>query len=233
LNEQRPSTMPALANTKPFAVQCLVQLLIRAGKHGRALNLTKAYLKAIPRTIDAKTVRRCLGIIHAHIVATSGKNALAKFYQSRRTLVSLLKLHPRLRPNSRTLYLLLHPLARARPSGSVAWKVLCAFKSQWGPRVEDRRVQRRVAQFALKEGRMDVVETMILSEKADARYRRRRLLEEKMTDALKRVIAKWRMRLAFRNVYPRNGREARLWYRLRARTRRKAYQRRRANLEVG
>ncbi|KAF8905499.1 hypothetical protein CPB84DRAFT_1771591 [Gymnopilus junonius] len=230
LNEQRPSTMPALANTKAFAVLCLVRLLIRTGKYDRALHLTKAYFEAIPRSIDAKTIRRCLAIIHAHMAATTRKKALANFYERNRVLFSLLKFHRQLRPNSRTLYLLLHPLARARPSGSVAWKVLRKWRNEWGTYVEDRRVQRRVAQFALKEGRMDVVKEMVLAEQADTHYRRRRLFELQITNGLKKSRAKWRMKLAFRNIYPRNGIEALRWSRLLENIRRKRRRRNRRSM---
>ncbi|KDR84901.1 hypothetical protein GALMADRAFT_44846, partial [Galerina marginata CBS 339.88] len=215
LTKSRPKSMPTLANTPPFAVYCLVQLLLRTGNQDRGLALTKAYFKVMPRTVTTKTVLRCLAIIHAHMAATPGKDGLPKFYESRRTLFSLLKLHPQFRPSSRTLHLLLRPLRRAKRCGSIAWKVLCTFRSQWGRVIEDRRVQRRVSQLALKEGRMDVVRKVAYSEQSESRLRRRRLLEERLVDGLKKFPPRWHIIFPLRNLYPKNGREARLWCRLR------------------
>ena len=219
LNDNQPENMPPLAQTSPFAIYCIVNLLVRANNRDRALALTKAFFESIPRYMDARTARRCLNIIHVHLISCPAKNGLPRFYESRRTLISLLKLHPSLRPNSRTLFLSLAPLHRAKRCGTIAFKILNSFKSQWGPHVEDRRVRRRVTQLALKEGRMDIVETIARSERSERRYRRRRLLEEHVAGSLTRVPSRWHIRFPLRKVFPRNGRETHLWARLRARTR--------------
>ncbi|KIM48282.1 hypothetical protein M413DRAFT_440002 [Hebeloma cylindrosporum] len=219
LNDNRPQNMPPLAQTSPFAIYCIVNLLVRSSNRDRALALTKAFFESIPRYMDARKVRRCLSIIHVHLVYCPATNGLPRFYESRRTLISLLKLHPSLRPNSRTLFLLLAPLQRAKRCGTIASKTLKSFKSQWGPQVEDRRVQRRVTQLALKEGRMDIVENITRQERSERRYRRRRLLEEHVAGGITRVASRWHIRFPLRKVFPRNGRETRLWVRLKSRTR--------------
>ena len=225
LEENKPASMPALGDMYPIGISFLVRLLILAGKRRNAEGLINSYLNAIPRDIDAKMRRRCLSFIHAYIATIPEKVALAKVYEARRTLIRFLKQHPRIRPNSQTLCILLRPLRRARACGTVALKVLNDAKAAWGRQVEDRRVRRLVADLALKEGRMDVVTKMLQEETSEAQYRRRRLLEERMTYTPRRIIARWRMRNPLRRVYPRNGREARLWYRLRARIRYKSYRR--------
>ncbi|PPQ92682.1 hypothetical protein CVT25_013989 [Psilocybe cyanescens] len=232
LSDHRPAHVPTLANTKPFAVYCLTQLLIRTGNRERALNLTEAYFQSMPRCMDTKNALRCLATIHAHMVSCTAKDGLPKFFETRRTLISLLKLHPLLRPNSRTLYLLLGPLRRAKKCGTVAWKTLRTFRSQWGTQVEDKQVRRRVSQLALKEGRMDLVTKMMESEASDRRYRQRRLHEEYMTDGLERVHPGWHARFPSRDLYPKNGREARLWLRLTVRTRKIVKKRKRIRPNV-
>ena len=224
LNDNRPENMPPLAQTSPFAIYCIINLLVRADNRDRALALTKAFFKSIPRYMDARRVRRCLNIIHVHIISSPAKNGLPRFYEARRTLISLLKLHPSLRPNSRTLFLLLAPLYHTKRCGTIAFNLLKSFKSQWGPHVEDRRVQRRVTQLALKEGRMDIVKNIARSERSERRYRRRRLLEEHVVGSLTRVPSRWHIRFPLRKVFPRNGRETRLWTRLKARTRLKTWE---------
>lgn len=225
LNQNRPRNMPPLSHTPPHAIYCIVQLLMKSGNKDRALKLTKAFFGAISRSLSHTNMRWCLDIIHAHMLSCSAKDGLPRFYEARRTLVALLSLHRSLHPNSKTLYLLLAPLQRAKHCGTKAWKQLSKFKSEWGPFVEDRRVQRRVANLALKEGRMDIVKKIARAERTERRYRQRRLSEDQMTQRIRRVRSRaCQVRLPFRLVYPKNGREARLWYRLRVRIR-KVYQR--------
>jgi len=223
LYDNQPVNMPPLAQTSPFAIYCIVNLLVRANNRHRALALTKAFFEALPRYMDARKARRCLNIIHVHIIHSTAKNGLPRFYESRRTLISLLKLHPSLRPNSRTLFLLLAPLQHSKRCGTIASKTLKSFKSQWGSHIEDRRVQRRVTQLALKEGRMDIVEKIAQSERSERRYRRRRLLEEGVAGGVTRVPSRWHIRFPLRKVFPRNGRETHLWAQLRARTQLKTF----------
>ncbi|KAF9481028.1 hypothetical protein BDN70DRAFT_931262 [Pholiota conissans] len=226
LSQYRPRSMPPLSRTTPHAVYCIVQLLIRSGDTDRALKLTQAFFRAIPKSLTHSHIRWCLEIIHAHMVSCSAKNGLPRFYEARRTMISLLKLHRSLRPNSKTLYLILAPLQRAKICGTKAWKTLAKFKAEWGPFVEDRRVQRRVADLALKEGRMDIVKKITDMERTE-RYRRQRILsEDQMTRRIYHIRQRlWQVRLPQQQVYSRNGKEARLWYRLRARVRCKIYQR--------
>ncbi|KAH9487016.1 hypothetical protein JR316_0001082 [Psilocybe cubensis] len=218
ISDNRPSNVPTLPNTKPFAVYCLTQLLIRTGNRHRALDLAKAYFQSLPRSMDTKSALRCLDTIHALMVSCPAKNGLPRFYEARRMLVSLLKLHPSLRPNSRTIYLLLGPLQRAKKCGTIAWKTLSFYRRVWGEQVEDKRVRRRVSHLALKEGRMDVVNQMMQSEASD-RYRQRRLHEEVMANGVDRGRPGWHIHFPPRELYPKYGRETRLWTRLRGKLR--------------
>ncbi|KAF9568473.1 hypothetical protein CPC08DRAFT_702488 [Agrocybe pediades] len=211
-----PSSMPTLGNSSPYGVYCVVKLLIRTGSQDRAIALIKAYFKAIPRSIHSRTASGCLDIIHLHMISSTAKNGLAKFYDMRKRLFALLKLHPMFKPTSRTLYLLLGPVLRAKYSGTVAWNLLTSFRKNWGDTIEDRRVRRRIIQCALKQGCMDVVSWMSASEEAAGRRRRRE--ERSIGNTKGRHIPTTALQLPpLTEVYSKNGRETHSWFRLRAR----------------
>lgn len=227
LLQNRPAHIPTLANTRPFAVYCLVQLLVMTKNRERALALTKAFFKTMSRSMDSRNVMWCLNIVHVLMMSSPLKDGLPRFYETRKILLSSVKLHPLLRPNSRSLYLLLAPLRRAKHCGTIAWKTLRTFRSYWGKMVVDLSVKRRVAQLALKEGRLDVVKKLGLPELPSyGSCRHRRSNEKNLATASRRGPLASQIRLSSREFYFREGREARLWVRLKMRAY-KAFQKRR------
>ncbi len=208
LHNSSPTDIPLLSVTPPFAIFCLVDLMLRLGRHATAMALTEAYLKALPRSLTRRSVVNCLRIIHSHLARCTAKSGLPRFYAARQMLISFLQLHPALKPNGRTLCLLFKALQRAKRCGTVAWKQLAKFKNDWGPQVENRCVLRRVSQLALKEGRLDITQKIRKLEFVSRLHRRE--------DGQLKQVRK-RRRLPYRLIYPRNGKEARMWYRHRAR----------------
>jgi hypothetical protein len=208
LHNCSPTDIPPLSTTPPFAVFCMVDLMLRLGRQETAMALTEAYLKALPRSLTSRSVVNCLRIIHSHLALCKAKSGLPRFYAARQILISFLQLHPALKPNARTLCLLFKALQRAKRCGTVAWKQLAKFKNDWGPQVENRCVLRRVSQLALKEGRLDITQKIRKLEFVSRLHRRE-------DGELKQV--RKRRRLPYRLIYPRNGKEARMWFRHRAR----------------
>jgi len=217
LHNITPGKVPSLETTSPFAIFCLVDLMLRTGRQKPAASLTKAYFKALPQFLNQKAVLSCLKIIRCHMGHCTTKPGLPRFYDVRRMLISFLQLNPSLKPNGRTLCLLFKSLQRAKKCGTVAWMQLAKFKKDWGPQVENRRILRCVSQLALKEGRLDITK-IIHRQDYGLRIRgRMRLREESLVGRLE--AANQGHRLPYRLIYPRNGREARHWYRHRVRTR--------------
>lgn len=208
LHNCSPTDIPPLSTTPPFAVFCLVDLMLRLGKQATAMALTESYLKALPRSLTSRSVVNCLRIIHTHLAHCKVKSGLPRFYAARQMLISFLQLHPALKPNTRTLCLLFKTLQRAKRCGTVAWKQLAKFKNDWGPQVENRSVLRRVSQLALKEGRLDITQKI---RKLEFVFRHHRREDGELKEVRKR------RRLPYRLIYPRNGKEARMWCRHRAR----------------
>ncbi|GLB36053.1 hypothetical protein LshimejAT787_0303410 [Lyophyllum shimeji] len=135
-----PAIIPHdLAQTPPKAVYSVVSIMLDHEQTEAALSLTRAYLTSLPPRISNSCARTCLDIIHLHMVAGSSQRGLRRLYETRRTTVSLISLHPALRPTSTTLFLLLAPLRHAKRCGTVAWNIYRTFRAQWGGRIEDRR----------------------------------------------------------------------------------------------
>ena len=213
-------TREEVALTPPRVVYSILMVLFKCSQGALATSLTKLYFTGLPDKIPAAWTRTCLDIVHLHILFGSPDRGLRRLYETRRILVSLLRLLPGLRPTSTTLFLLLAPLKDVKKCGTVAQNILRSFKKQWGARMEDRRVRRRVATLAAKEGRMDIVERLLQTERAlrwpHGAWRVTR-------GVLGGVVLSRRRyrRLTANQIFKHNGREERHWSRFLKRMRRR------------
>ena len=222
MNTNRPLSIPALQDTPPAAIRNIVQLMVKAKLRRQALKLTEDYFKALPLELNRRMNHRCLDIVKVHLAFNgTGKTGLARFNVAKTLLFSLLSSNPSLRPTSDTLIYVLSTLKKAKRCGTRAWNFVSLCKEKWGPEVEDRRVQRHLSKWALKEGRMDIVATILRAEALERRARQRRILELEVVGDLRRPRAKLLHRPCVRRMYPRNGREAQLWRHLGRRIHRK------------
>ncbi|KAG6912038.1 hypothetical protein DXG01_000286 [Tephrocybe rancida] len=199
LMNNRPTVVPHdLSSTPPKAIYHTVWIMLNVGQSDTALSLSKSYFASLPPQISRSWYRICLDILHLNIAKGSSQQGLRRLYESRRAMVSLISAYPTLQPTSTTLFLLLAPLYRAKRCGTVAANTLRAFKSLYGSRTEDRRVRRRVALLALKEGRRDIVQKMLDRERgarwAHATWR--------LTERVTGTAAKPRSHLKDNLVYP-------------------------------
>ncbi|KAG6841913.1 hypothetical protein C0991_005093 [Blastosporella zonata] len=215
LMNNRPIAIPHdLSRTPPKHIYHAVWTMLHVGQAETALSLTKSYFSCLPPRLPGSWYQTCLDILHLHIAKGSTQKGLRRLYESRRTLVSLLSIYPTLRPTSTTLFLLLSPLYRAKRCGTVAANTVRAFKSQYGSRSEDRRVRRRVALLALKEGRSDIVKDMLRRERgarwAHATWRLTRRVIGTAAKSWPRKL----LRPPTRTIFRRNGQEERRWCRL-------------------
>lgn len=139
----------------------VVQSLMRMRLRTKAIALAMRYLAGLPRTLSPKCARASMDLVHV-ILALSPGRGLRRMQEDRRTLLSFLAIHPFLRPTSTTLFVLLGSLRYAKHRGSHAWEVMDSFRRRWGPQIVDKRVIRRVASFAVAEGRRDIADRMLL-----------------------------------------------------------------------
>ena len=222
MSTNRPLSIPALKDTRPDGIRMVVQMMIRSGMKRQALKLTEDYFRALPPDMDNNMNHWCLEIVKIHL-ASNGirKTLLPKFNAAKSLYFSLLSLNPSLRPTSNTLMFILFPLKGIKRCGTVAWKFISFCKEKWGPEVEDRQIRRRLVNLALKEGRMDIVETVLRAQRDQFRESSSYSTEREAVGEALPPLTEFADRPSIRRIYPGIGRENYLWFRLRLRVRRK------------
>ncbi|KAF7299668.1 FAD/NAD(P)-binding domain-containing protein [Mycena chlorophos] len=162
-----------------YSVLVIVRGMLAAGRPESATALAVRYFHELPEHVDRRWAAKCVLVIDAFIAHEAHKRggpALADFYSARRKLNSMLALHPDLRPTAKTLAILLSTLRRTRQRGAIAWQTLAKFTSRWGPGVEDQRVRRRVASYAVIQGRLDIFDAVVAAqERIQSELARRRV----------------------------------------------------------
>ncbi|KAF8632539.1 hypothetical protein AX15_001754 [Amanita polypyramis BW_CC] len=201
----------------PGLVHHMTWILLRARDTSTACTLTHSYLSKLPETISRHWARRCLDIVHLHLVHDSSLKGLPRFFETQRTLFAMLKHHRDIRPTSTTLLLLLAPLRRAKRCGSIAWKILKTFKSKYGIKVVDSRVRRRVVMLASKEGRMDIIDKILPCEQSFLLARNAWEMERDVLGGRELSPYKKLVNAPQRKVFRQNGKEQRAWHLLRRR----------------
>ncbi|KAF7339533.1 hypothetical protein MSAN_02167800 [Mycena sanguinolenta] len=202
LMQNLPAFLPNEVEDSVRAVHIVVHAMLSRNRPESALTLATRYFNDLPRHINTRWARKCIAVIDALIAFEGQKRGLLDFFAARRKLNSLLAIHPSLRPTSKTLYLLLGTLRKAKRCGSVSWQTLARFKTRWGPQVEDRRVRRRVASYAVIERRLDIFDKVFDAERRSRTMGRQAGPTEQLTSSMRRP---------FREMFPRHGYEERLW----------------------
>lgn len=200
LMQNLPTFMPNEVRTSVRAVHIVVQAMLSLNRPRSALALAIRYFNGLPRHVGTRWAEQCVAIIDGLVAFESKRRGLLDFYATRRRLNSLLAIHPSFRPTPKTLYLLLGTLRQAKQCGTVSWHTLTKFKTRWGPQVENRRVRRRVASYAIIERRLGIFNKVF---DAERRSREAETTEQPQLDQLRRK--------PFREMFPRQGCEQRLW----------------------
>ncbi|KAJ7244718.1 hypothetical protein B0H12DRAFT_798012 [Mycena haematopus] len=204
LMQHLPAFLPNEAEGSVRAVHIVVRAMLSLNRPESAMTLVTRYFNDLPRHINARWAQKCIAVIDVLIAFEGKKRGLLDFFAARRKLNSLLAIHPSLRPTSKTLYLLLGTLRQAKQCGTVSWQTLTKFKTRWGPQVEDRRVRRRVASYAVIERRLEIFDKVF-----DAERRSRTM--GRLTSPTEPARLASSMRRPFREMFPRHGYEERLW----------------------
>ncbi|KAM6498031.1 hypothetical protein JOM56_005979 [Amanita muscaria] len=200
-----------LLGIPPRLVYHMIRIMIQSGHQAAARSLTVSYLANLPETLSYRFARSCLELIHLHLMCGSSRKGLPQFYEASRTLFSLLKLHRGIRPTSSTLLLILGPLRNAKRCGTIAWKVLQSFRSQFGLRVVDSRVRRRIVTLASKEGRVDIIDRVTSYQLSFHHSRRSWKLEREVLGGMEPFPPRKILRAPQRKIFRRNGKEQRTW----------------------
>ncbi|KAF9270143.1 hypothetical protein L218DRAFT_16136 [Marasmius fiardii PR-910] len=161
LMENRPVFQKS---TRPKVLHFVIHALLQMKEREDAILLTRTYLDYISRHsffLRSLTQQFPINLVHLFVAFGSSQRGLQKFHEARQLLMSFLVSYSFLSPTSTTLFLLLGTLKSARRCGTVGLECFVFFKRKWGKRVDDDRVRRRLASLAVKEGRMDIVESIL------------------------------------------------------------------------
>ncbi|KAJ3572527.1 hypothetical protein NP233_g3030 [Leucocoprinus birnbaumii] len=200
---------------RPQLIKYIVLWMIADGRRPEAETFAKSYLSQLPSFLQGETTAQCMDIIHV-LLCRNPQDGSAAFNKNRKILSQLLKTHPSLKPSSTTLRLILAPLKKVTNCATVALRTMKEFQKEWGDQVADSSVRRRVIRLAEKQGRMDIVEKMLLLEQ-----------ETPKTSATSCRLAQGPedsrgfRRQPDRELFPRLSVETGQWIKLRLRLRRK------------
>ncbi|KAF8213127.1 hypothetical protein K438DRAFT_1750506 [Mycena galopus ATCC 62051] len=223
LMQNLPAFLPNDIEGSIRAVHIVVRAMLALNRPESALTLATQYFNGLPRDVNDRWTQKCVAVIDSLIAFEAKKRGLLDFFAARRKLNSLLAIHPSLRPTPKTLYLLLGTLRQAKQCGTMSWETSTKFKMRWGPQIEDRRVRRRVASYAVIERRLDIFDKVFGAE------RHSRILERQAGPTEQPQLDP-SMRRPFRELFPRHGYEERLWKSLSIRTQKVRLQLQRAQL---
>jgi hypothetical protein len=159
LMKYTPSLTPTECMRMPArTVSFIVWMMLVARHFGDARDMTRSYIAGLPPRLSTTTIRASLDIIHLHITGPTNRSPLHEHYNNRRTVEMFFAMHQDIKPDARTLFLLLRSLRRTTYSGILSRQIAKAFCRKWGYRAESRRVRDRITTFAVKEGNGEVVD---------------------------------------------------------------------------
>ncbi|KAG8949248.1 hypothetical protein FRC04_008850 [Tulasnella sp. 424] len=175
-----PVNMPALGarveadygHAHPLVLPS-VRYLRYGGKHAKASNIVVRYIRAMSPEASAGELTYARDLIHELLLLPPATishypHPQAAYYSS---VTQLFDLHPRLRPTSTTLTLAMEWLRRRQERGYLAYGMLRKWTAKWGDFVEDSRVRRKIASFALDERNIFLTRKMINREYACRKQR--------------------------------------------------------------
>jgi len=141
-------------------LRMFVARLVKEGFIFEAAHVTERVLRAAPLEIPQRHEALLLEVVHQFLAF--GPTLTASHFQMRRLLGNFLAIRPSLRYGATTLHLLLRSLARTKNHGWGGIQLLREWLEKWGPSVETDAVQLRIAQYATRDRRDDIV-TVLLS----------------------------------------------------------------------
>lgn len=145
-------------------IYIVVRFLLQNSQKKVAQEMTMMWLSSLPRYLSSVRQRHCLQVLHLHL-GLSGKGANAHF-ANRRLVDKVVELCPSIRPDSSTLFLLLGSLnsSAVKPTFN-ALRLVEAYKKKWGNDIIDKRVRRRIASIATREGQTRVARKWVEMQK--------------------------------------------------------------------
>lgn len=188
----------------------LIRRLLLQDQRQTAVDYASTYIKKMctgRKSLTPQLVGRVRQIIH---LLVHRKYGCPSYSVGVRTMLSLLRFHPDLAPESHTLFILLQSLRTVRRRGQRSIEALNWFRQRWDE-IEDEPVRRTIAKLALQdkstEGRRIAFEMASREARFGTRWRRDHISLHDLSSP--RIRAK-----PFAEVYSRSWRDKEKWIRM-------------------
>ena len=167
-----------ITNVRPRTVYALVRARLRLGDREWSMKVIRNWFERMgseKAKADTKGNRACLRLLHLYLALAfpllNGQRMAgsrvpkgsASVREMEAAVNELIKLNPRVKPNSTTVLLLLRHL---RPTAKCAYngvRLVTRYKRLYGGEVDDERVRLRLASFAIKQNNPTVFRKALVS----------------------------------------------------------------------
>jgi len=173
-------------NVRPRTIYALVRARLRLGDREWSMSVIRNWFERMgseKAKTDTKGDRACLRLLHLYLALAfplpSGQRAAGSGVPKGFALVremeavvnELIKLNPRVKPNSTTILLLLRHLRSTAKCAENGVRLVTRYRRLYGDGVDDERVWLRLASFAIKQNNPTVFRRSLASASTPTSFR--------------------------------------------------------------
>ncbi|KZT44554.1 hypothetical protein SISSUDRAFT_1056891 [Sistotremastrum suecicum HHB10207 ss-3] len=173
-----------------------------AGHLDMAIQMLRDVLRKSPQPISSDL---CCAIIPAIdlLLSRAPQNTVCHLKLCN-ALDEFLAISPALQYNAGTLHALLRTLSTTKNPGWRGIRLTQAWLKRWGVRIVDSDVRYRIAKFAMKEGRLDIVQAMLVRE-----FAHWKAIQSEDPNVSTPRVARFPRKMT--DIYPREGKNRIRW----------------------
>lgn len=167
-----------MTNVRSRTIYALVRARLRLGDREWSLSIVRDWFERMgseAANTDTKGNRACLRLLHLYLAlafplpngrrigGTGVPKGFALVREMEAVVNGLMKLNPRVKPNSTTVLLLLRHIRQTSKCADNGVRLVVRFKRLYGDEVDDERVRLRLAGLAIKQNNPKVFRRTIAS----------------------------------------------------------------------
>ena len=167
-----------ITNVRPRTIYALVRARLRLGDREWSMSIVRDWFERMgskKAITDIKANRACLRLLHLYLALAFplskgrwiGGSVTPKGFAAVRGMEEvvngLIKLNPRVKPNSTTVLLLLRHLRQTSKCADNGVRLVTRYRRLYGDQVDDERVRLRLASLAVKQNDPEVFRRTLLS----------------------------------------------------------------------
>ena len=155
-----------ITNVRPRTIYVLIRARLRLGDREWSMSIIRDWFERMgsgKAVRDTKGNRACLRLLHLYLAlafplpnerrkgGTEIPKGFALVREMEAVVNGLMKLNPRVKPNSTTVLLLLRHLRQTSKCADNGFRLVTRYKRLYGDEVDDERVRLQLASFAIKQ----------------------------------------------------------------------------------